>query len=128
MAALANARTFPNGSGLERGALNTLLPATLAATNGSGDEFGVSIKTSVGELPYMFSLQSIIGGTGSFTSFNINIEISLDGITWVLLGAMSTAAGEILRIVDTKFRYIRANKTAGVAASGAPTVTVYLVV
>jgi hypothetical protein len=127
MAALTGARVFPGGPALERGALNTLFPATIAATNGSGDEFGVSVKT-VMELPYMFSLQSVIGGTGSFTSFNINIEISLDGLTWVLLGAMSTAGGEILRIVDTKFRFIRANKTAGSAASGAPTVAVYIVV
>jgi hypothetical protein len=108
----------------DHGSAEILLNAVvLAGTTGFGQPLGLTTR-GIMPMPHRYTWQTIIGGTGSFTSITVNLEGSLDGVNWFQLDQSTNATGETRHIVNKPIRYVRPNVVANVVASGAPTLTV----
>ena len=108
----------------DHGSAEYLLNAlALAGNTGAGNVLGLTTR-GIMPMPHRYTWHLIVGGTGSFTSYTVNLEGSLDGTNWAQLDQSTNAAGEMRHVVNKPVRYIRANVVANVVASGVPTLTV----
>lgn len=97
------------------------------ATTGAGDEVAF-LDTFSGPgtaIDNVVTWDIVIGGSGGYTSFTINLERSMDGgATWRTVDTSTAITGEIRDVATKKSQLLRANVSAAVVASGAPTITV----
>ena len=116
----------------ERGTQAVLINAASATVTQTGtakpasaDAIGLQACLSRGVQPPNAMVQVDIAGTGSWTTFTVNILGSLDGIKYYVLATIAGAAGGIFPLAGVaQARYISASVTTATAASGVPTGTV----
>jgi len=86
---------------------------------GAGDEFGVVAKMGlVGRVTW----EKIIGGTGSFSALQVDLEASDDGTNWFQADTDSTTSSSNASVAH-EHTFYRLNIISRTIASGAPTVT-----
>jgi hypothetical protein len=93
------------------------------ATTGPGDAVGVLADFATFRINPNLTWEVLIGGTGSYTSFTINLEGSNDTVNWYTLDTSTNVSGEARSVVNKPFRYYRLNVSAAVVNSGSPTIT-----
>ena len=108
-----------NHNSYNRGAIATSINAVAATGAVIGDDFVFQYVN--GYLPSVYTWEILIGGTGSFTSFTVLFEISLDGSNWY--SADSQTAAGIFSVSSKPSLYARCHISAAVVASGNPTIT-----
>ena len=90
---------------------------------------GASVSVTMHKKPSRHTFQVTMGGTVVATAVTVDVEASLDDITYFTLVSHALSAGEIaaegamFHLVDMPVKYIRANLTT-LTGGTAPTVTV----
>ncbi len=102
---------------LKTAALTSL--AAASATGAGTSQYWGAVKAS-------HALQVILGGTAPATTVNVNLEGSLDGVHWTVIGSWSLAggqtSGETVWFTGKAAIFTRANLTS-MSGGTAPTCT-----
>lgn len=114
---------IPASSPLEN---SNTTPANPGTRTGAGDEFAYVPETGPGyEYPVNVAWDVLVSG-GTFTTLAVSLEFSDDGTTWF---SVDTATGQGRRVVSNQVpRFMRANITTFVTATGSPQVVVGITV